>query len=355
MSADPFERLAAPGTAVEPSAAFGRALRDRVTAALGRPVQNPARPTLTRTNETGGLVTSDQRQNESRRTMVRERAATGLNPYLAVDGAREAIEFYVEVFGAVPVGETYVGDDGRIGHAELMFGDSLVMLADEYPDIDVIGPNRLGGTSVTIRVDVPDAAITEGLAARRGATVTSAVAAAFHGSLSGTFVDPWGHRWIVQTRIEDPSVEELTTRASVDGFALEESGAPAPLTMEPPVTGQSREGHLGYVVIPAPDLAAGIAFFEALFGWEVSEPGSEGGVHLLNANFPGGMVGRELGLTFVTDDLDAAVRRVRELGGLATDADGPDAWRTSACVDDQGFEFTLVQAAPGPYPVGNEL
>ncbi len=354
MSADPFERLAAVSTPVDPAPAFVAALRDRVAAAMGRPVNDPARPTRTRIDDTGGLLMSDQ-QHDSPRTMVRERAATGLNPYLAVDGARDAIDFYVEVFGAVPVGETYVGDDGRIGHAELMFGDSLIMLADEYPDIGVTGPNRLGGTSVTIRVDVPDAAITEGLAVRRGATVTSAVAAAFHGSLSGTFVDPWGHRWIIQTRIEDPSVEELTSRAAADGFAVEESAIPAPLTMEAPAAATSREGHLAYVVIPAPNLAAGIAFFEALFSWEVSEPGSEGGAHLLNANFPGGIVGRELGLTFVADDLDAAVSRVRELGGTATDPDGPDSWRTSACADDQGFKFTLVQAAPGPYPIGNEL
>ena len=130
---------------------------------------------------------------------------------LAVDGAADAIEFYRAVFGAtermrIPAPE------GKIGHAELEIGDSLVMVADEYPDMGFLGPKAIGGTPVTISVYVTDAdaAFTEALS--RGATPLREVADQFYGDRSGQFEDPWGHRWGVATHIEDVSPEELDRR-----------------------------------------------------------------------------------------------------------------------------------------------
>jgi len=130
---------------------------------------------------------------------------------LAVDGAADAIEFYRAVFGAtermrIPAPE------GKIGHAELEIGDSLVMVSDEYPEMGYVGPKKIGGTPVTISVYVTDADAAFAEAVSRGATPLREVADHFYGDRSGQFEDPWGHRWGVATHIEDVSAEELDRR-----------------------------------------------------------------------------------------------------------------------------------------------
>ena len=130
---------------------------------------------------------------------------------LAVDGAADAIEFYRAVFGAtermrIPAPE------GKIGHAELEIGDSLVMVSDEYPEMGYVGPKKIGGTAVTISVYVTDADAAFAEALSRGATPVREVADHFYGDRSGQFEDPWGHRWGVATHIEDVSPEELDRR-----------------------------------------------------------------------------------------------------------------------------------------------
>lgn len=130
---------------------------------------------------------------------------------LAVDGAADAIDFYRAVFGAtermrIPAPE------GKIGHAELEIGDSLIMVADEYPDMGFVGPKKIGGTPVTISVYVTDADAAFAEAISRGATPLREVANHFYGDRSGQFEDPWGHRWGVATHIEDVSPEELDRR-----------------------------------------------------------------------------------------------------------------------------------------------
>ena len=130
---------------------------------------------------------------------------------LAVDGAADAIEFYCAVFGAsermrIPAPE------GKIGHAELEIGDSLVMVADEYPEMGFVGPKAIGGTPVTISVYVADADAAFAEALSRGATPLREVADHFYGDRSGQFEDPWGHRWGVATHIEDVAPEELDRR-----------------------------------------------------------------------------------------------------------------------------------------------
>jgi uncharacterized glyoxalase superfamily protein PhnB len=118
-----------------------------------------------------------------------------LIPYLAVDDARAAIEFYGSVFGAGQVaGELFEMDDGRIGHATLAIGDGRLYLSDEYPEMNVQGPNARGGTTVAIVIQVDDADETYAAAVAAGALAERPVQNQ-HGARSGWFQDPWGHRW----------------------------------------------------------------------------------------------------------------------------------------------------------------
>jgi PhnB protein len=136
-----------------------------------------------------------------------------VTPYLAVDGAADAIEFYGKVLGTrermrMP------GPDGKIGHAELELGDSVIMLADEFPDMGHRGPKSLGGTPVTITVYVEDVDDAFQRAIEEGAKELRAVENQFYGDRSGQFEDPFGHRWNVSTHVEDIPPAEMEKRAA---------------------------------------------------------------------------------------------------------------------------------------------
>ena len=134
-------------------------------------------------------------------------------PYLIVDGANEAIEFYKDVLGATER-MRLDGPDGRIGHAELQIGGSVIMLADENPGMNVEGPRSVGGTPVTIHVYIEDADGAFERAVKAGAKPLRAVEDQFYGDRSGQFEDPYGHRWNVATHVEDISEEEMARRAA---------------------------------------------------------------------------------------------------------------------------------------------
>lgn len=136
-----------------------------------------------------------------------------LSPYLAVDGAAAAIDFYREVFGASER-VRMPAPDGKIGHAELLVGDSVIMLADEFPDMDVRSPKTVGGTPVTLILYVEDVDAVFDRALRAGATALRAVENQFYGDRSGQFEDPFGHRWNIATHIEDVPPEEMAQRAA---------------------------------------------------------------------------------------------------------------------------------------------
>jgi PhnB protein len=135
-----------------------------------------------------------------------------VTPYLIVDGAAAAIDFYSSVLGArermrLPM------PDGRIGHAELEVGDSIIMLADENPDMDIRGPAPLGGTPVSLHIYVEDSDATFDRAVQAGAKALRPVEDRFYGDRSGQFEDPFGHRWDVSTHVEDVPPEEMSKRA----------------------------------------------------------------------------------------------------------------------------------------------
>jgi PhnB protein len=133
-------------------------------------------------------------------------------PALAVNGAAAAIDFYVGVFG-FNVRMRMDMPDGKIGHAELEMGNSLVMLADEFPDIGFLGPRSIGGTPVNINIYVADVDSTFARALSAGATTLRPVENQFYGDRSGQLEDPFGHRWTVSTHVEDVPEDELARRA----------------------------------------------------------------------------------------------------------------------------------------------
>jgi PhnB protein len=141
-----------------------------------------------------------------------------VTPYLIVADGAGAIAFYERAFGAV-VRLRLAQPDGRIGHAELEIGDSLIMLADEAPSMGALAPATVGGTPVGLHLYVEDVDAAAARAVATGATVIHPVEDKFYGDRMGTFADPFGHRWYLTTHIEDVSPEEIGRRAA----ALEQS------------------------------------------------------------------------------------------------------------------------------------
>jgi PhnB protein len=134
-----------------------------------------------------------------------------VTPYLIVNGAASAIEFYKKAFGATELFRM-PGPDGKIGHAEIKIGNSPIMLADEHPEMGFRGPKALGGSPVGILLYVEDVDKMAGQAVAAGAKVEKPVQDQFYGDRSGTFADPFGHRWTIATHKEDVSSEEMQKR-----------------------------------------------------------------------------------------------------------------------------------------------
>ena len=135
-----------------------------------------------------------------------------VTPYLAVDDAAEAIEYYKKAFGAKERGRMET-PDGKIGHAELEIGDSLVMLSDPIPEATTRTPKELGGTSASVFLYVEHVDAVVKRAVDAGATVTMEVADQFWGDRFGSVQDPFGHSWSIATHVEDVPPEEMAERA----------------------------------------------------------------------------------------------------------------------------------------------
>ncbi len=146
-----------------------------------------------------------------------------VTPYLCVDGAAAAIDFYVFVLGATER-MRMPAPDGRIGHAELELGNSAIMLADEYPEIGFRSPKTVGGTPITLHVYVDDVDDVFAKALARGATEVSAVKDEFYGDRTGQFEDPFGHRWNIATHVEDIPAAEMEKRAEEALESMQDGG-----------------------------------------------------------------------------------------------------------------------------------
>jgi len=134
-----------------------------------------------------------------------------VTPYLIVKDAAKAIEFYKHAFNATEL-LRMPGPGGRIMHAELKLGDSVVMLADENPKMGYRAPGPDGNTAVSLYFYCPDVDAAVDRAVAAGAKVTRPVADQFYGDRNGTLIDPFGHVWSVGTHTEDVSEEEIKRR-----------------------------------------------------------------------------------------------------------------------------------------------
>lgn len=142
-----------------------------------------------------------------------------LTPYLVIDGASAAMEYYKKAFGAVELFR--MEHEGKIGHAEMKIGDSPLMLADEMPQYK--GPKSLGGTPVSLMIYVDDVDTIYPQAIAAGGTEVKPLQDQFYGDRSGTLTDPFGHIWTVATHKEDVSPEEIEKRIA----AMHSHGASA--------------------------------------------------------------------------------------------------------------------------------
>lgn len=132
-------------------------------------------------------------------------------PYLIVRDGAKAIEFYQRAFGAKET-VRMAGPDGKVMHAEIKIGDSPIMLADEFPEMNARSPQSIGGSPISLMLYVEDVDSLTRQAIAAGATVERPVLNQFYGDRSGTLTDPFGHRWTIATHIEDVSPEEMEKR-----------------------------------------------------------------------------------------------------------------------------------------------
>jgi PhnB protein len=133
--------------------------------------------------------------------------------YFTVKNASEAIDFYKRAFGAEELFRL-TDDQGRIGHAEIRIGNSLMMLSDEHPDFGAISPPTLGGSPVRFHIQVEDSDAAVARAVEAGATVLRPLEDQFYGMRSGMVADPFGHMWFIAAPVEDVPADEMQRRYS---------------------------------------------------------------------------------------------------------------------------------------------
>lgn len=133
-----------------------------------------------------------------------------VTPYLIVDDAAGALDFYARAFGATELFRMPMGD--KIGHAEIRIGDSHIMLADEFPERGILGPKTRGGPTSSLMIYLPDVDAAYARAIEAGATQDRPVQDQFYGDRSGSIFDPFGHQWSLATHVEDVPPEEMERR-----------------------------------------------------------------------------------------------------------------------------------------------
>ncbi len=136
-----------------------------------------------------------------------------ITPYLCVRGAKDAIAYYQKVLGAKEIVSMPDEKTGKIIHAELRIGDSMVMLADEFPEMNFLSPQSRSGTSTIMCLYVEDCDTVFKKAVEAGAKVDRPLTDQFYGDRSGTITDPFGHTWTISTHKEDLSDQEIRARA----------------------------------------------------------------------------------------------------------------------------------------------
>jgi PhnB protein len=275
MTTDPFDSLQVPDEPIRPSVAFAAGLRRRLATAVGLEPAGPdgatanpeteiqllppRRATMTAATPTAADTTA---QNTTRPSAV--------TPYLAVHDAAAALAFYSRAFGASEVLRV-VGDDGRLGHGEFAIGATRFYLSDEFPEYGVTAPSTLGGTTVSLHLEVDDVDRVFAAAVAAGAESLADPADQPHGSRHGTLRDPFGHRWMISQTIETLSTDSYAARMAGSEWTVE-GGAGAELAATSP-------GAIWSSVVAA-DAPALIRFVTEVLGFtaDLVVPGAEPGV-----------------------------------------------------------------------------
>ncbi len=244
---DPFDSLTVYDEPVAPRPEFAAQLRDRIARLLDIP------PTIDLARR---IPMSSTTANPTNAPTGTSTTATTVTPYLAVHDGPAALEFYVAAFGAIETMRVVMDDPGRIGHAEFHVGGARFYLSDEFPEIGVNSPRSIGGTAVTLHLEVADVDRAFGDAVAAGAEALSEPADQPHGARHGTLVDPFGHRWMLSQQVEQVSLADYGDRLSEQGAS---------------VTGAERStpAHGGiWAALNYADAMAGIRFMVDVLGFE---------------------------------------------------------------------------------------
>lgn len=246
MNTDPFDALAeTTGDEPTPDAGFVARLRTRLAGALDLDLDIPTIDLPERTPTVSTSSTTTTGANTSA-------AATAAVPYLTVHDGAGALEWYAAALGATEVMRVEAG--GILGHAEFTIGGAPFYLSDEHPQLGVVSPRSLGGTSVAMHVTVADVDTLFERAVAAGAVPLAEPADQSHGARHGTLVDPFGHRWMLSQPIEAVDVDTYREHAADDGFTVT---APT-----------SRPSGQIWAAMPYADAPAGIRFLTEVLGFE---------------------------------------------------------------------------------------
>ena len=235
-------------------------------------------------------------------------------PYLSVANARDAIDWYVDTFGATVVGEPIVMDDGRVGHAELAIAAGVLYLADEYPELGLKGPDPQA-TSVSLMLHVPDTDATLERARERGALVQLEPYENY-GARNATIVDPFGHRWMLSGPV---------------------TGAVTPI----------QHGDVGYVSVWTPDADRAAAFYGHVLGWTYDPAthqvtNTKQHIGIFSVAIPQGML-----CCYAVADLAGARQSILDGGGQVGEVQEFDFGTVLDGTDPAGAAFAVFQPAPG--------
>ncbi len=299
---DPFELLRTVLVPAEPDPVFASRLRARLTRVLDLPKRATVSDLVPDAPSTPGAV---------------------ITPYLAVAGARAALVWYQEAFGAHLRDDPIVMADGTVGHAELDVAGATFMLSDEHPEIGVTAPVSGAGAAVTIHLEVADVDAAIGGAVSAGAMLERAAADYDYGR-NGVIRDPFGHRWLIAG---------------------------------PASASRLRNGDIGYVSLWVPDVERAAEFFSTVLGWRYAPAGGRQSRQVeglaLHHGLWGGIDPPTLFCCFAVDDIAAATARIEAAGGTSDSPQRDASGLVSGCTDDQGVRFAVFQPLGGTAPPGS--
>jgi predicted enzyme related to lactoylglutathione lyase len=319
---DPFAVLRAPVTPADPDPEFAARLRARLARALDLPEGVAVTDIFTPPEPDQGASPAEQRVPPAEQVGPPGEQGAAI-PYLAVRGARAALDWYALVLGGRLRGEPVIMPDGRVGHAELELAAGVIYLADEHPEIGHRAPEP-GGVPVSLVLTVADVDQVVQAAVRAGASLDRGPYQA-HGHRNATVTDPFGHRWMLQA--------PAAAAAAGHGPRL-------------------RPGDIGYASLWVPDVARAAAFYGPVLGVEY-QPAHGGRGWQATGVTPsqGFWVGEDqpaLFCSYVVDDAAAAVARVRAAGGQAGEPVPRPYGPTADCTDIDGTRFAVFQPRGGP-------